>query len=391
MLKGKNVLVGVTGGIACYKACDLVSRLKKLGASVDVIMTENATKFISPLTFETLSARPVTTDTFSRECPWEVEHIALAKKADLVVIAPATANIIAKLAHGIADDMLSTTCLAVTAPMIICPAMNTAMLHAPITVENIAKLKDRGVEFVDSACGMLACGDVGDGRLADTDVIVNAITKTLTVNRDLEGKSVLVTVGGTEESIDPVRVITNHSSGKMGVALVQEAIKRGARVTAVVGRVSVDIPPEVEVIKVRTTDEMAAETIRSADSDYIIMAAAPSDYKVTNTGNSKIKADKLNLELIKNIDISAEVGKIKKGKLVIFSAETDNLVENAVKKLEKKNADLVVANDVTREGAGFNTDTNIVTIIGRSGILKESDKLPKSKVAELIIDEMVKL
>lgn len=391
MLKGKNVLVGVTGGIACYKACDLVSRLKKLGACVDVIMTENATKFISPLTFETLSARPVTTDTFSRECPWEVEHIALAKKADLVVIAPATANIIAKLAHGIADDMLSTTCLAVTAPMVICPAMNTAMLHAPITVENIAKLKDRGVEFVDSACGMLACGDVGDGRLADTDVIVNAITKTLTVNRDLEGKSVLVTVGGTEESIDPVRVITNHSSGKMGVALVQEAIKRGAKVTAVVGRVSVDIPPEVEVIKVRTTDEMAAETIRSADSDYIIMAAAPSDYKVTNTGNSKIKADKLNLELIKNIDISAEVGKIKKGKLVIFSAETDNLVENAVKKLEKKNADLVVANDVTREGAGFNTDTNIVTIIGRSGILKESDKLPKSKVAELIIDEMVKL
>lgn len=391
MLKGRNILVGVTGGIACYKACDLVSRLKKLGASVDVIMTENATKFVSPLTFETLSARPVTTDTFSRECPWEVEHIALAKKADLVVIAPATANIIAKLAYGIADDMLSTTCLAVTAPVIICPAMNTAMLNAPITVENIAKLKARGVEFVDSACGMLACGDIGDGRLADTDDIVNAITKTLTVKRDLEGKSVLVTVGGTEESIDPVRVITNHSSGKMGIALVQEAIKRGAKVTAVVGRVSIDIPTGVEVINVRTTDEMATATIKHAESDYIIMAAAPSDYKVINTGNSKIKADKLNLELIKNIDISAEVGKIKKGKLVIFSAETDNLLENAVKKLQKKNADLVVANDVTREGAGFNTDTNIVTIIGRSGILTESGKLPKSKVAELIIDEMVKL
>lgn len=391
MLKGKNILVGVTGGIACYKACDLVSRLRKLGASVDVIMTENATKFVSPLTFETLSARPVTTDTFSRECPWEVEHIALAKKADLVVIAPATANIIAKLAYGIADDMLSTTCLAATAPIIICPAMNTAMLHAPITVENIAKLKARGVEFVDSACGMLACGDVGDGRLADTDNIVNAITKTLTVKRDLEDKSVLVTVGGTEESIDPVRVITNHSSGKMGMALVQEAVKRGAKVTAVVGRVSIDIPTGVEVINVRTTDEMAVATIKHAESDYIIMAAAPSDYKVINTGNSKIKADKLNLELVKNIDISAEVGKIKKGKLVIFSAETDNLVENAVKKLEKKNADLVVANDVTREGAGFNTDTNIVTIIGRGGILTESDKLPKSKVAELIINEMVKL
>lgn len=391
MLNGKNVLVGVTGGIACYKACDLVSRLKKLGASVDVIMTENATKFVSPLTFETLSARPVTTDTFSRECPWEVEHIALAKKADLVVIAPATANIIAKLAHGIADDMLSTTCLAATAPMIICPAMNTAMLHAPITVENIAKLKARGVEFVDSACGILACGDVGDGRLAEIDEIVNAITKSFTVKRDLEGKSVLVTVGGTEESIDPVRVITNHSSGKMGVALVQEAIKRGAKVTAVIGRVSVVIPTDAEIIKVRTTDEMATETIRRADYDYIIMAAAPSDYTVINAGMSKIKADKLNLELIKNIDISAEVGKIKKGKMVIFSAETDNLIENAVKKLEKKNADLVVANDVTREGAGFNTDTNIVTIISRSGILKESDKLPKSKVAELIIDEMVKL
>lgn len=391
MLNGKNVLVGVTGGIACYKACDLVSRLKKLGASVDVIMTENATKFVSPLTFETLSARPVTTDTFSRECPWEVEHIALAKKADLVVIAPATANIIAKLAHGIADDMLSTTCLAATAPMIICPAMNTAMLHAPITVENIAKLKARGVEFVDSACGILACGDVGDGRLAEIDEIVNAITKSFTVKRDLEGKSVLVTVGGTEESIDPVRVITNHSSGKMGIALVQEAIKRGAKVTAVIGRVSVNIPTDAEIIKVRTTDEMATETIRRADHDYIIMAAAPSDYTVINAGMSKIKADKLNLELIKNIDISAEVGKIKKGKMVIFSAETDNLIENAVKKLEKKKADLVVANDVTREGAGFNTDTNIVTIIGRSGILKESGKLPKSKVAELIIDEMVKL
>lgn len=391
MLNGKNVLVGVTGGIACYKACDLLSRLKKLGASVDVIMTENATKFVSPLTFETLSARPVTTDTFSRECPWEVEHIALAKKADLVVIAPATANIIAKLAHGIADDMLSTTCLAATAPMIICPAMNTAMLHAPITVENIAKLKARGVEFVDSACGILACGDVGDGRLAEIDEIVNAITKSFTVKRDLEGKSVLVTVGGTEENIDPVRVITNHSSGKMGIALVQEAIKRGAKVTAVIGRVSVDIPTDAEIIKVRTTDEMATETIRRADYDYIIMAAAPSDYKVLNVGMSKIKANKLNLELIKNIDISAEVGKIKKGKMVIFSAETDNLIENAVKKLEKKNADLVVANDVTREGAGFNTDTNIVTIIGRSGILKESDKLLKSKVAELIIDEMVKL
>lgn len=391
MLNGKNVLVGVTGGIACYKACDLVSRLKKLGASVDVIMTENATKFVSPLTFETLSARPVTTDTFNRECPWEVEHIALAKKADLVIIAPATANIIAKLAHGIADDMLSTTCLASTAPMIICPAMNTAMLHAPITVENIAKLKARGVDFVDSACGILACGDVGDGRLAETDEIINAITNAFTVKRDLEGKSVLVTVGGTEESIDPVRVITNHSSGKMGVALVQEAIKRGAKVTAVVGRVSVDIPTDVEIIKVRTTDEMATETIRRADYDYIIMAAAPSDYRVLNAGMSKIKADKLNLELIKNIDISAEVGKIKKGKMVIFSAETDNLIENAVKKLEKKKADLVVANDVTREGAGFNTDTNIVTIIGRSGMLKESGKLPKSKVAELIIDEMVKL
>lgn len=391
MLNGKNVLVGVTGGIACYKACDLVSRLKKLGASVDVIMTENATKFVSPLTFETLSARPVTTDTFSRECPWEVEHIALAKKADLVVIAPATANIIAKLAHGIADDMLSTTCLAATAPMIICPAMNTAMLHAPITVENIAKLKARGVDFVDSACGILACGDVGDGRLAETDEIINAITNAFTVKRDLESKSVLVTVGGTEESIDPVRVITNHSSGKMGVALVKEAIKRGAKVTAVVGRVSVNIPTDVEIIKVRTTDEMATETIRRADYDYIIMAAAPSDYKVLNTGMSKIKADKLNLELIKNIDISGEVGKIKKGKMVIFSAETDNLIENAVKKLEKKKADLVVANDVTREGAGFNTDTNIVTIIGRSGMLKESGKLPKSKVAELIIDEMVKL
>lgn len=391
MLNGKNVLVGVTGGIACYKACDVVSRLKKLGACVDVIMTENATKLVSPLTFETLSARPVTTDTFSRECPWEVEHIALAKKADIVIIVPATANIIAKLAHGIADDMLSTTCLASTAPMLICPAMNTAMLHAPITTENIAKLKARGIEFIDSASGVLACGDIGDGRLADTNIIVDAVIKALTVKRDLEGKSVLVTVGGTEESIDAVRVITNHSSGKMGMALVQEALKRGAKVTAVVGRVSVDIPSGANIVKVRTTDEMAIETIKNADHDYIIMSAAPSDYKVLNANNAKIKAEKLNLELVKNIDISAEVGKVKKGKMVIFSAETENLIENATKKLQKKNADLVVANDVTLKGAGFNSDTNIVTIIGRDGRLKEYDKLPKSKVAEIIIDEMVKL
>lgn len=391
MLNGKNVLVGVTGGIACYKACDVVSRLKKLGACVDVIMTENATKFVSPLTFETLSARPVATDTFNRECPWEVEHIALAKKADIVVIVPATANIIAKLAHGIADDMLSTTCLASKAPMIICPSMNTGMLNASITVENIAKLKARGVEFVNSEYGILACGDIGDGRLADTAVIAESVVKALTVKRDLEGKSVLVTVGGTEESIDAVRVITNHSSGKMGSALVQEALKRGANVTAVVGRVSVDIPSAANVVNVRTTDEMAIETLRNASCDYIIMAAAPSDYKVLNANNAKIKAEKLNLELVKNIDISAEVGKVKKGKLVIFSAETENLIENATKKLKKKNADMVVANDVTLKGAGFNSDTNIVTIIGLDGKLKEYDKLPKTKVAEIIIDEMVKL
>ncbi len=393
MLSGKNIVLGVTGGIACYKACDIVSRLVKLGACVDVIMTKNATEFVSPKTFESLSHRQVVVDTFQKIEKFEIEHISLAQKADAFLIAPATYNIIGKIANGIADDMLTTTIAAAKrAIKVICPAMNTNMYTNEICISNLKKLKELGFVQVQPISGRLACGDIGVGKMQEPDVIVKKVCELLCGKQDLAGKKVLITCGGTEEAIDAVRVITNHSSGKMGIAICKECKKRGAQVTLVAGKVSVKIPELDKVVGVSTTMQMYDAVLdNSKVADYVIMAAAPSDYRPKQVASNKIKSENLVLELVKNPDIAAAVGKNKMDtKLVIFSAETENLIENAKGKLAKKNADMVVANDVTKEGAGFNVDSNIVTIITKNSV-KDFDKMSKDDVAKIIVDNMLDL
>lgn len=366
MLKNFNVLLGVSGGIACYKSCEIVSRLKKLGAGVDVIMTAHATEFVSPLTFETLSARPVVSDMFARERQWEVEHIALAKKADICLIAPATANIIAKLAEGIADDMLSTTFLALKCPVIIAPAMNTNMYDNLTVKDNLAKLKSKGAIIIEPVEGRLACGDSGKGKMAEPVDIVAKTVEILLPKRDYEGKRLLITAGATRENIDGVRFITNRSSGKMGVELAKSAIKRGAEVVLVKGLTQVEIPSYItRVISVESTMQMYDAVMDNyKECDIIIKSAAPSDYRPVKTISQKLKGDEITLKLTKNPDIAKAVGAVKGDrKLVVFCAETQDLIESAKSKLDSKNADMVVANDVTLEGAGFDVDTNIVTIL----------------------------
>lgn len=388
-----NVVLGVTGGIACYKSCEIVSRLVKQGINVDVIMTKNAQEFVKPLSFETMSANPVICDTFERARSWEVEHISLAKKADVMLIAPASANVIGKFANGICDDMLSTTFMASNAIKVICPAMNTAMFRNPIFRENLNKLKGLGCVIIEPTEGRLACGDVGEGKMSEPIDIVREVVRLLTPSDELKGKRVLITAGGTQEPIDSVRVITNHSSGKMGMALVKDCIDRGAQVTLIKGIVSVDIPyGTYKVIDCETTQQMYDAVMSEyAENDYIIKAAAPSDYKVAKQALNKIKGDNITLNLIKNPDIAAQVGKVKgERKLVVFSAETENLIENAKAKLISKNADIVVANDVTMTGAGFNTDTNIVTILTKDGEITEYGMMNKSDVAKVIVDTMLK-
>lgn len=389
ILKGKTIAVCVTGGIAAYKACDIVSRLKKKGADVHVVMTENATCFVSPLTFETLSGNKVTTKNFDPDREWEVEHVSLAKKCDLFLVAPCTANVVGKLASGIADDFLTTCLMAVTVPVVIAPAMNVNMYESAAYKNNEQILKDRGFMFIEPDSGILACGDVGKGRLAEPEAIVEQVVNILIPKRDLVGKTVLVTLGSTREAIDPVRFITNSSSGKMGAAIIASAIKRGARVIAVSGFISVDIPAEAEVIRVETTEQMLAKVKEAQkQADYIIMAAAPSDYKVVNYSDFKIKSKELCLELTKNPDIAAEIGKVKGDKkLVIFAAETDKLIDNARAKLQAKNADLVVANDVTQSGAGFNVSTNIVTLITKDTVTP-LPIMQKSELSDIILDKM---
>lgn len=394
MLKGINVLLGVTGGIACYKSCEIVSRLKKLEAEVDVVMTANATRFVAPLTFETLSNRPCVSDMFNRDREWEVAHISLAKKADVCVIAPATANVIAKLATGVADDMLTTTVLALKCPVIIAPAMNTAMYDNPTTQNNIATLKDKGYIFVDAIEGRLACGDSGRGKMAEPSDIVDVILKTVLPQQDYEGKRVLVTAGATQENIDGVRFITNRSSGKMGIELAKAIAKRGGMVTLVAGIVSVEIPEYLyKVVRVKTTVEMYDAVMSElGEVDVVIKAAAPSDYRPKNKYDNKIKGDSVTLELEKNPDIAEAVGRAKGDKkLVIFCAETTNLDEYAEQKRIKKNADMVVANDVTKEGAGFDSDTNVISIFTARGKIYESGKVPKSSLAHVIASEIIKL
>lgn len=395
-LEGKQIVLGITGGIAAYKSCELCSRLRKAGADVYVIMTKNACQFVAPLTFETLSNHPVVTDTFKRPDTWEVEHVALAKRADLFVIAPATANIMAKMAHGIADDMLSTTVLATKAPVLIAPAMNTGMWENIATRENAEILKKRGVHFAGPEGGYLACGDHGAGRMSEPAAIFRKIEEMLCPIQDLAGLSVLVTAGPTQEKLDPVRYISNRSSGKMGYAVAAAAAKRGANVILVSGPVNLSIPEGVERISVLSTQELYHVMMeRCGNADIIIQAAAPADFTPENAAEEKIKKqgdEDMILILKQTPDVAKAVGERKRpGQTLIgFAAETTDVLENAQGKLAKKNLDMIVANDVTAPGAGFDVDTNIVTFVTRDG-METLPCLPKSQVAEELLNRAVKL
>ena len=395
-LEGKHVVLGVTGGIAAYKACELTSRLRKAGAQVHVIMTENACRFVAPLTFETLSNHPVVTDTFARPDTWEVEHIALAKRADVFVIAPATANILAKMAHGIADDMLSTTVLATRAPVLAAPAMNTGMWDHPATRENVETLKRRGVHFIGPEGGFLACGDTGAGRISEPEAIFAAIEEVLSPRQDLSGLRVLVTAGPTREKLDPVRYLTNRSSGKMGYAIAQAARERGAQVTLVSGPTALPAPEGVERVDIVSTQDLYdAVTARCGDMDIVIQAAAPADFTPVRAAEQKIKKQgdgSLTLEMKQTPDVAAAVGRMKKlGQILVgFAAETEDVMKNAQGKLKKKNLDMIAANDVTVPGAGFDVDTNIVTVVTRNG-RETLPCLPKRQVADALLDRAMAL
>lgn len=395
-LEGKNVVLGVTGGIAAYKACELTSRLRKAGAQVYVVMTHHACEFVSPLTFETLSNHPAVADTFQRPATWEVEHIAVAKRADVFVIAPATANILAKMAHGIADDMLSTTVLATRAPVLVAPAMNTGMWENAATQENVETLRRRGVRFIGPEGGFLACGDSGAGRMSEPAAIFDAIADALSPRRDMEGLHVLVTAGPTQEKIDPVRYISNRSSGKMGYAIAEAAQRRGARVTLISGPTSLVSPQGVEKVSILSTQDLYEAMLeRCPSADIIIQAAAPADFTPALAADQKIKKQGdggLTLTLRQTPDVAAQVGRMKKPgqTLVGFAAETNDVLSNAQGKLEKKNLDMIVANDVTAPGAGFDVDTNIVTFVTRSG-LETLPCLPKRQVADELLDRAMKL
>lgn len=394
MLSGKCVVVGVTGGIAAYKTCEVVSRLKKLHADVRVIMTKNATEFVSPLTFQSLSHNPVSVDTFANIQTWEIEHIALAQCADVFVIAPATANIIGKLACGIADDMLSTTVMATHAPVLIAPAMNTAMLENAATQQNMRTLSERGMRFIAPGTGMLACGTSGAGRMSEPSQIVDEIVRTLRPREDFAGLSVVVTAGPTAEPLDPVRYITNRSSGKMGYAIAEAAHARGAHVTLISGPTAIQPPKGVDFVRIGTTQELYDAVLGHADADVVIQAAAPADYRAREISPTKIKrtGDSLMIELVPNPDIAAALGARKHPgqTLVGFAAETNNVIENAQGKLKRKSLDLIVANDVTRAGAGFDVDTNIVTLIDGEG-MKELPMMTKREVADGILDRVAEL
>ena len=395
-LEGKTVVLGVTGGIAAYKSCEVVSRLRKQGAQVFVIMTKNACQFVAPMTFETLSNNPCVNDTFERPERWEVEHVALAKKADLFLIAPATANIMAKMAHGIADDMLSTTVLATKAPVLLAPAMNTGMWTNEATQENLRILKARGVMTIGPEGGLLACGDVGAGRMSEPVDIVSRCVELLSVQHDLEGLRVLVTAGPTREPLDPVRFITNRSSGKMGYAIAEAAQKRGAHVTLVSGPVSIAAPGGVAMVSVQSTEDLLQQMTELApQQDIIIQAAAPADYRAETVAPQKMKknGDKgLKLKLVPTPDVARAVGELKQKDqtLVGFAAETENLADNAQKKLDSKNLDMIVANDVTKPGAGFDVDTNIAMLITR-GKQTELPLMSKRALADAILDRVLEL
>ncbi len=393
-LQGKNILVGVTGGIAAYKVVEVVSRLKKLGAEVRVVMTRAAAEFVAPRTFQEITKNPVSVEMFAGAINFHVEHIALANFADVVLIAPATANFLAKAAHGIADDLLTTTILATPAPLLVAPSMNTRMLEHPATQENIEILKSRGVKIIDSEIGLLACGTSGKGRLAEPENICEEIIRFF-APKILKGKKILVTAGGTIEPIDPVRFICNRSSGKMGFEIAKAAKNHGAEVILIAGNTTVDAPANLKFIKVETAEQMREEILEEFDSvDAVIMSAAVSDYRVKNIAPQKIKKDSetLTLELVKNPDILKELGQRKKNQLLVgFAAETQNVIDYAKNKIVEKNLDFIVANDVSKEGAGFAVDTNIISIINRAGEVENFPKMTKSELAEKIILRVAKL
>ena len=397
MLKGKKIVLGVTGGIAVYKAVDLVSRLRKQGCQVRVVMTEHAQQFVTPLTFKEISGNQVAVSMWSSNQEFNVEHIALANWADAFVVAPATANIIAKMAYGLADDLLSTTLLAAQAPIVVCPAMNTGMYENAATQENLAKLQGRGVTVMPPAVGKLACGTSGAGRLPEPQEIVEFLSAFFAKREgDLCGLKVLVTAAGTREPIDPVRFVGNRSSGKMGYAVAQMAAERGAEVLLVSGPSALAIPANVKAIKVETTNEMLEACLEAYEAaDIVIKAAAVADYRPRDVADQKIKKttdDALTVVMDKNPDILKTLGAQKTHQVLVgFAAETQNLLENARDKVVKKNLDMIVANDVTAAGAGFNADTNIVKFLFANGEVRSLEQMPKVDVANCILDEALKI
>jgi len=394
MFKDKNILIGITGGIAAYKSADLTSRLIKLGANVKVIMTANATKLIQPLTFQSLTGSPVYVDTFQSTERWDIEHIALAKWADIFVIAPATANIIGKAASGIADDLLTTTILATEAKTLFAPAMNTVMYQKQVVQDNISKLKSLGYVFIPPGKGRLACGDWGEGKLADVDVIIQHIEKHLYPSKDMDGLRVLVTAGPTRESIDPVRFITNHSSGKMGYAIAEACIERGAIVDLVTGPTNLQAPAGANVYPVESAMDMYQTVLKLYDkADIVFKSAAVADYRVKEVASNKIKKDQdsISLELVRNPDILMELGKRKTKQILVgFAAETEELEKHALDKLNRKNLDFILGNDVSTKESGFQSDANQGVLFSKDGSSTPIPLMTKKEFAHRIIDEVIK-
>ena len=395
MLKGKMVILGVTGGIAAYKSAALASLLVKAGADVQVIMTEHAQEFIAPITFEALTGHRCLTDTFDRNHEYSTEHVELGKRADAVIVAPATANVIAKLAHGIADDMLTTTILACRCPKIIAPAMNTRMYENPVTQDNMELLRKYGMEVVEAASGRLACGDVGAGKMPEPEALFQHVLKACAFPKDMEGLKVMVTAGPTQEIIDPVRYVTNHSTGKMGYSIAKICALRGADVTLVSGKTSLEPPMFVTVVPVTTAKDMYEAVVSgSEETDIIIKAAAVADYRPKKVSDEKIKKSdgRMVLEMERTEDILGYLGAHKReGQFLCgFSMETENMLENSKAKLAKKHVDMIVANNLKVQGAGFGTDTNIVTIITKENIT-ELELLSKDEVAKRLLDEILAL
>lgn len=392
LLKGKHIVLGVTGSIAAYKIASLASMLVKRQADVTVIMTPNATNFINPITFESLTGNKCLVDTFDRNFEFQVEHVSLAKQTDVVLVAPASANVIGKAAHGIADDMLTTTLLACTCPKIIAPAMNTRMYQNPVVQDNMKILERYGMEVIAPASGYLACGDTGEGKMPEPEALLEAIVRALTP-KDLIGKRILVTAGPTREKLDPVRYISNHSTGKMGYAIASAAVRRGAKVTLVSGKTDLSYPAGVEAVPVESAADMAAAVKGAADEqDVIIMAAAVADYRPAEVAEEKMKKKdgELSLALERTEDILAWLGAHRRPGLFLcgFSMETEHLLENSRQKLIKKNIDMIVANNLKQEGAGFGTDTNVVTLLTREETL-ELPLLGKEEVADRLLDHIL--